>query len=164
MHPQPDPPAPGQESVWAYPRPPLLERTERQLVVIVGGEVVADTRSAYRVLETSHPPTYYLPPEDCHFELLRPAEGMSWCEWKGRARYLDVVVDGDRRERSVWTYPEPTAGFAAIADHLAFMPALMDECRVDGELAQPQPGGFYGGWITSDLCGPFKGERGTRGW
>ena len=127
--PTPLPAGPGQESVWDYPRPPRLEPTERRLVVSVGGRTVADTRSGYRVLETSHPPTYYLPPEDCDFELLRPAEGMSWCEWKGRARYLDVVVGSERRERAVWTYPEPTAGFEPIADQ--DVGGRLASCRID---------------------------------
>lgn len=157
-------PGSGQESVWDYPRPPRLERTSRHIRVVVAGELLADTRQAWRVLETSHPPVYYLPPDDVNASLLRSTSGTSFCEWKGIARYVDVVAGDEVRPRAGWFYPEPATGFAALRDHLAFYPALMDECTVDGEVVQPQPGGFYGGWITSDVVGPFKGEPGTRGW
>jgi uncharacterized protein (DUF427 family) len=131
---------------------------------VVGGRTVAETRRGLRVLETSHPPTYYFPPEDVDSELLRPGDGSSWCEWKGRARWFSVVVGDDRRERIAWCYPDPTPDFVSLRDFPAFMASLADECRVDGELARPQRGGFYGGWITSDLAGPFKGEPGSAGW
>jgi uncharacterized protein (DUF427 family) len=116
------------------------------------------------VLETSHPPVYYLPPEDIRREYLRQAGGGSYCEWKGMARYWDVQVGDAIRARAAWSYPEPTVAFQAIRDHVAFYAAPMDRCTVDGEVVQPQPGGFYGGWITGDVVGPFKGEPGTMGW
>jgi uncharacterized protein (DUF427 family) len=159
-----DPPAPGQESVWDYPRPPLLERTERPLRVTVGGVVVADTRSGWRVLETYHPPVYYFPPEDVDAEYVRAVSGTSFCEWKGASRYWDVVVGSEVRARAAWSYPDPTPRFAPIRDHLAFYAGQMDACTVDGERAVPQPGDFYGGWITRAVVGPFKGTPGTGHW
>jgi uncharacterized protein (DUF427 family) len=157
-------PEPGQESVWDYPRPPRVETTSKHLVVIINGEVVAETRRAYRVLETSHPPVYYIPPEDVRMEYLRPANRSTFCEWKGAASYYDIEV-GDRIEKNAaWYYPNPTPPFVEIRNHVAFYPGVMDACYVDGERVTPQPGGFYGGWITSDIVGPFKGEKGTMGW
>ena len=157
-------PGPGQESVWDYPRPPRLEATNRHIQVIFNGEVIADTRNAKRVLETSHAPVYYIPPEDIEMAHLERSEGRSWCEWKGRARYYTVRV-GDREAEDVaWTYPQPTPAFEAIKDHVAFYARPMDRCLVDGEEAQPSPGGFYGGWVTSDVVGPFKGAPGTKHW
>ena len=162
--PKPLPPKPGQESVWDYPRPPRMESTDRRIEVIFAGEVIADTRRAFRVLETSHPPTYYLPPQDVRMDLLHQAGEGSTCEWKGRARYWTLQV-GDRvAERVAWSYSDPRAPFEALADHLAFYCGPMDECRVDGERATPQPGGFYGGWVTGDVVGPFKGIPGSWGW
>jgi uncharacterized protein (DUF427 family) len=126
--------------------------------------VIADTRRAVRVLETSHPPAFYLPLEDVAAELLAPAAGGSFCEWKGAAAYFDVVV-GDRIvPRAAWHYPAPAAHFAAIAGHVAFYPGRLDACLVDEERVRPQEGGFYGGWITDEIAGPFKGGRGSRGW
>jgi uncharacterized protein (DUF427 family) len=164
MHPVPIKPGPGQESVWDYPRPPRVERTDRHLRVVFNGVTIAETRRALRVLETSHPPVYYIPPEDVLVAHLVEVAGSTWCEWKGRASYYDVVVDGRRVERAAWTYHEPHGDFEAIKDHIAFYPGRMDACYVDGERVTPQPGGFYGGWITSDVVGPFKGAPGTRGW
>jgi uncharacterized protein (DUF427 family) len=150
--------------VWDYPRPPRLERTSRHVEVELAGRVVARTDVPWRVLETSHPPTYYLPREAFEPGVLRPTEGASWCEWKGRAAYFDLA-HGDRvARRAAWTYPEPTPAFAGIARAIAVMPALVDRCTVDGEVVVPQPGGFYGGWITSAVVGPFKGGPGTSGW
>ncbi len=132
--------------------------------VVLAGEVVCETSSALEVLETSHPPTVYLPQADFAVGSLRAAPGTSFCEWKGTASYLDVVA-GDRvAERAAWFYPEPTPGYAELVDHVALYPGAMDECTVDGERVQPQPGGFYGGWITSAVVGPFKGEPGTSFW
>jgi len=125
---------------------------------------VAETRHAQRVLETSHPPVYYVPREDVALEYLVEAPGSSWCEWKGRASYYDVVVGQARAERAAWTYRHPSPGYEAIQDHVAFYPGRVDACYVDGERVTPQPGGFYGGWITRDVVGPFKGDPGTRGW
>lgn len=162
--PVPTPPGPGQESVWRYPRPAILERTARHLKVVFAGKVVAETRRGLRVLETSHPPTYYFPLDDIASSYLRPAGGGSLCEWKGGASYLDVVV-GDRvAEAAAWTYPQPTATFRRLANHIAFYAGRVDGCFVDDEPATPQEGEFYGGWITSHVVGPFKGPPGTTGW
>ncbi|MCA9990637.1 MAG: DUF427 domain-containing protein [Ardenticatenaceae bacterium] len=157
-------PGPGQESVWDYPRPPRLETTPRHIQVYFNGLLLADTRRAYRVLETSHPPVYYLPPADIQMQCLIPAGGQSWCEWKGQAAYYSVVVGERRAENVAWYYPNPTPSFLPIKNYVAFYPRPMDRCLVDGEVVVPQPGGFYGGWITSDVVGPFKGEPGTMGW
>lgn len=164
MHPTPIRPGPGQESVWDYPRPPRLEDMDKQIQIIFNGVVIADTRRAKRVLETSHPPVYYLPPEDIHMAYLSVAAGSSFCEWKGAARYYNLAVNGRRVERVGWSYPNPTTPFAAIKDYIAFYAGPMDACLVDGERVRPQPGDFYGGWITDDIVGPFKGEPGTRSW
>lgn len=162
--PRPDPVGPGQESVWDFPRPPRLERVSERLRVVFEGEVIADTLEGWRVLETSHPPSYYIPPGDIRPESLVRAAGSSFCEWKGSADYLDVVGATGRAPRAAWRYPRPSAPFAAIADHVAFYVASMDACLVGEERATPQPGGFYGGWVTSRVVGPFKGEPGTLGW
>jgi uncharacterized protein (DUF427 family) len=157
-------PGPGQESVWDYPRPPAIEMSVELIVVVLGGEVVAETSRSWRVLETSHPPTYYLPRAAFTAGSLRDAAGTSFCEWKGVARYLDVVGGGKTAERQAWWYPEPAQRYAALADHVALYPGAMDLCTVDGERVEAQPGGFYGGWITSRVVGPFKGSAGTSGW
>jgi uncharacterized protein (DUF427 family) len=162
--PQPEVPGAGQESVWDYPRPPRLEPTSARLEVVLGGQVIASTTEGYRVLETSHPPTYYLPPEAFVPGSVRPVAGSTVCEWKGRAAYADLVADGVVAPRAAWWYPEPTASFRSIGGYLAVMPALVDACFVDGERVAPQPGGFYGGWITASVVGPFKGGPGTHGW
>lgn len=150
--------------MWDYPRPPRLEATTRLLRVVLAGTVVAETSRGFRVLETSHPPTYYFPPDDCDAALLAPGRGSSYCEWKGRAEYRTIRVGDREAVDAAWLYPAPTRPFAAIAHHLAFFPARVDACFVDGEQARPQGGGFYGGWITSDVAGPFKGVAGTAGW
>jgi uncharacterized protein (DUF427 family) len=153
------------ESVWDYPRPPRVEPSSKHVRVVLGGVAIADTIRAYRVLETSHPPVYYVPLEDVLAGSLQPSRGRgSFCEWKGAASYLDVIGGGRRIERAAWTYRNPVPGFEAIRDAVAFYPGLMDECTVDGELVEAQEGGFYGGWITSDVIGPFKGGNGTLGW
>ncbi|WP_237481555.1 DUF427 domain-containing protein [Lichenibacterium dinghuense] len=157
-------PGPGQESVWDYPRPPRLERVPERIRILFAGEVLADTVAAWRVLETSHPPTYYLPPGDIAAGALRPAGGGSVCEWKGRAAYHDVVLGGRRAERVAWSYPDPTPPFAPIAGHVAFYAGPMDACLVGDEAAEPQPGGFYGGWLTRRIVGPVKGGPGSWGW
>lgn len=164
MRPQRIQPGPGQESAWDYPRPPALEPTDAHLVVVLGGVTVAETRQGYRVLETSHPPNYYFPPDAVRADALVPAPGTSFCEWKGRAHYLSVRV-GDRvEEQAAWAYDAPSPRFAPIAGYVAFYPGRMDTCSVDGEHVVAQDGGFYGGWITSTVVGPFKGGAGTRGW
>ncbi len=140
------------ESVWDYPRPPRVELTDRRIRVVLGGETIVDTRRAHRVLETSHPPVYYVPAEDVAPGALEPSGGRTtFCEWKGTASYFDVSAGGKRAERAAWTYREPIPGFEAIKDAVAFYPALMDDCFVDDERVEPQPGGFYGGWVTSDV-------------
>lgn len=157
-------PGPGQESVWDYPRPPRVENVSKHIQVVFNGVTIADTFEAKRVLETSHPPVYYIPPKDIRMEYLEEVGGSSFCEWKGRARYYTVAVGDRRAESAAWSYPDPTQGFAAIKDHLAFYAEPMDACYVDGERVAPQPGRFYGGWITSNIVGPFKGGPGTMGW
>ena len=152
------------ESVWDYPRPPALEPCTRRVRVEFGGVVIADSTAALRILETSHPPTIYIPRADIAAGCIEPAAGRSFCEWKGSASYLDVVAGERRAERAAWTYPDPAAPYEALRDHIAFYPGRMDACRLDDELVQSQPGDFYGGWITADLRGPFKGAPGTRGW
>lgn len=146
------------ERVADYPRPPLLMPSGQRILVKALGRVLARSERSLRVLETFHPPTYYLPPEALALELLEPAPGRSFCEWKGVARYYNVVVDGRRLERAVWSYDQPTPSFAALAGWFALYPGRMDGCWVDDEEVQPQPGGFYGGWITAAVQGPFKGD------
>lgn len=160
----PDAAAPGQESVWDYPRPAIAESSTRHIRIIHRGITVADTRASVRTLETSHPPSYYLPPADVAMHLLRRSTRRSFCEWKGEAIYYDLVIDGQILRDIAWSYLAPTLPFAALRDHLAFYAAPLDECSVDGERIVPQPGEFYGGWITTDLAGPFKGVPGSRFW
>lgn len=157
-------PGPGQESVWDYPRPPRLERTTKRIVIKTAGITIADSTNARRVLETSHPPVYYIPPEDVRLDCLSESNATTYCEWKGVAAYYDLVIPNLRVDRAAWFYPDPTERFESIRNYLAFYPSKMDECRVDGELVQAQAGDFYGGWITSDIVGPFKGEPGTGFW
>ena len=161
---KPEEPGPGQLSVWDFPRPPALAQWHEHVVVTFAGVVVAETTEAWCVLETSHPPTYYLPPEAFPPGGTRPAEGTTFCEWKGVARYLDVVAGEWVAPRAAWTYPTPTESFAVLRDHVAIYPAAMDSCTVDGHPVLPQPGGFYGGWVTPRVAGPFKGAPGTQGW
>ena len=155
-------PGANQESVWDYPRPPALRPCDRHVRVAAGEEALADTTASIRVLETASPPTFYLPPSDVVAERLVVVPGSSFCEWKGSAEYLALA--SDRRGRPVaWRYPEPSARFRPIAGYLSFYPALVD-CFVDDEKVRPQPGGFYGGWITDDVVGPFKGDPATGHW
>ena len=160
----PDPPGPGQQSVWDYPRPPRVEPSTAEVVVVLGGVEVCRTRRGLRVLETSHPPGWYLPVEDWAPGALQPAAGSSFCEWKGAADYLDVVGGDRRATRAAWTYPNPVPAYEVLRGTVAVYPAAMDSCTVDGEPVRPQEGGFYGGWITDDVVGPFKGPPGTLGW
>jgi uncharacterized protein (DUF427 family) len=157
-------PGPGQESVWDYPRPPRAELSGDRISIELGGVTVADSVRTIRVLETSHPPVYYVPREDFIDGSLRPGGGSSFCEFKGLAAYLDVVAGRVTAERAAWYYPEPSPGFELLVDHVAVYPAAMDRCLVDGEVVVPQEGGFYGGWITRRVVGPFKGAVGTRAW
>jgi uncharacterized protein (DUF427 family) len=157
-------PGPGHESVWDYPRPPALDPCQRHVVVRFGGQVIADTRRSIRVLETSQPPAYYLPAADVRTDLLRPVDRTTSCEWKGHAAYWTVDTGDALADAAAWSYPQPTERFADLVDHYAFYAQQMDECTVDGEVVDPNEGSFYGGWITSDVVGPFKGAPGTLGW
>lgn len=153
-----------QESVWDYPRPPRLERAEVHLQIVFADEILADTQDGYRVLETSHPPVYYFPPSAVVQPFFVESDHRSYCEWKGFAQYLSVQVGSQTANHAAWRYPNPTPDFEPIKDYLAFYPAAMDRCLVDGEIVTPQPGGFYGGWVTKNLVGPFKGVPGSTGW
>ena len=153
------------ERVWGYPRPPAVVPCRRRVRVMLGGEVLADSTDALRVLETSHPPTIYIPPADVRGDLLALSrERSTWCEFKGAARYLDANAGGRRVRAVAWSYPEPTRGYAALRDHVAFYPGRVDEAWLGDELVERQVSDFYGGWISSDLVGPFKGPPGTLGW
>jgi uncharacterized protein (DUF427 family) len=159
-------PGPGQESVWDYPRPPRVEPVPEHLRVIVDGQLLADTTRGVRVLETAGAPVYYFPPADVRMERLQAGSRSSVCEWKGTARYFRYMAPADGRtiDDIAWTYPDPTLGYEAIAGHLAFYAGRVDEAWVGDELATPQPGGFYGGWVTRRIVGPIKGEPGSSGW
>lgn len=159
-----DEPQPGQESVWDFPRPPALRPSAELVEIHFGGRRVAQTHIALQVLETSHPPTYYVPSDAFEEGVLVPVEGSTWCEFKGRADYFDVVVGERVAHRAAWHYPTPDQKYATILNHVAVMPAMMDACYVNGELVRAQEGQFYGGWITSRVTGPFKGAPGTLGW
>ncbi len=156
-------PRPGQVSVWDFPRPPRLAHDAREVVIAWNGVEVARTRHAVLVLETAHPPSFYIPWADVNRELLQPGKGSSFCEWKGPASYWSVVKDLQTLPGVAWSYAKPLPGAEAIANCVAFYPANLD-CTVGGERVIPQPGGFYGGWITPELVGPFKGDAGTQGW
>ena len=160
----PDPAGIGQESVWAFPRPSIAQPSARHLLIEHRSRVVAETRRAIRTIETSHPPTYYFPRDDVRAIVTQSPRAGSFCEWKGPAVYFDITIADVVLHDVAWSYPKPTAAFAAIADYLAFYAAPFDGCFVDGERVRPQPGGFYGGWITSDLAGPFKGVPGSQFW
>lgn len=168
-HPQPEP-AEGiassgrpRESVWDYPRPPRIEPVDRLVRVSLAGELIAESDRAVRVLETAGAPTVYVPPGAVSEGALVPVSGGSFCEWKGAASYFDVVAGGSRAELAAWSYADPTGPFRDITDWPSFYPALV-ECRLDDELVEPQPGGFYGGWVTAEITGPIKGEPGSGGW
>jgi uncharacterized protein (DUF427 family) len=157
-------PGPGQESAWDYPRPPRLEPVRERIRVVVDGIVIADTLRAFRVLETSHPPGYYLPRQDVRMDLLRPSPSSSHCEWKGAASYWSLVSGAHEVPDLAWSYERPSPGFETIRGYLAFYASRVDEAWVGDELATPQPGGFYGGWMTSRIVGPVKGGPGSWGW
>ncbi len=161
---EPDPIGPGQESVWEYRRPPRVERVSERIRVVVEGRALADSTRALRVLETSHPPAYYLPREDVDLTNLHEVSRSTLCEWKGTARFLDYD-DGQRRiEQVAWTYPSPAPGYESVTGHIAFYAGKVDEAWVGDERATPQPGHFYGGWVTSSIVGPVKGTPGSFGW
>jgi len=157
-------PGPGQESVWDFPRPPKLESVSDTLRVVFAGETVAETAQGFRVLETSHPPVYYIPPDDVKHAFFVEVAGHSYCEFKGMATYWSLDVKGRHAEKAAWCYPDPTLSFTPIRDYLAFYASRVDECWVGSECVMPQEGDFYGGWITSRVVGPFKGAAGTLGW
>ncbi|MEI7774482.1 MAG: DUF427 domain-containing protein [Verrucomicrobiota bacterium] len=160
----PDPVGSGQESVWSCPRPAIAEVSQRRLKIVHRDIVIADTQNGVRTLKTSHPPSYYFPPEDIAPLVLKPSSRRSFCEWKGEAIYFDVVVKGETLGDVAWSYPDPNPAFKSLRDHVAFYAWPFDGCFVDGEQVMPQPGNFYGGWISSDLAGPFKGVPGSRFW
>lgn len=164
MRPNPIPPKPGQESVWDYPRPARLEDTNKHLKVICNRIVLAETNKGKRVLETSHPPAYYFPPEDIKLEHLIATPKKGVCEWKGYWQYYDVSIGDKYIKQAAWAYFQSTPGFESMQGYYGFNANLMDACYVNDELVTPQPGDFYGGWITSDIVGPFKGGPGTWGW
>lgn len=149
--------------MWDYPRPPRLEPVAGRVQVWLAGTLVADSTNALRVLETYHPPTVYLPPDDVDTQVLKPLQGASFCEWKGTASYFDVEAGPTRVERAAWAYFDTTPPYEALVGHLSFYPSLLD-CSIDGEKVTPQPGVFYGGWVTSKVAGPFKGSAGMDGW
>jgi len=157
-------PGPGQESVWDYPRPPRLERVPERLRVVFAGETVADTLHGWRLLETSHPPVYYIPRADVRADRLEPSGRRTHCEFKGTAAYWTLVAGERRAEDAAWSYPDPPPGFAGLRDTLAFYASRVDACYVGDERVQAQEGDFYGGWITRRVVGPFKGAAGTWGW
>jgi uncharacterized protein (DUF427 family) len=152
------------ENVWDYPRPPALEPVPARVSIVFGRVTIAATEAAWRVLETSHPPVYYLPRAAFSNCVLESAAGGSFCEWKGEAVYWDVALGEVTLPAAGWSYPDPRPGFEALREHVAFYAAPFDRCLVDGEAVTPQPGGFYGGWITSAVAGPFKGGPGSRFW
>jgi uncharacterized protein (DUF427 family) len=156
-------PGADEESVWDYPRPPRIAADARHVVVRAGDCVIADTRRSVRVLETAGPPTFYLPPEDCCARYLVRVSGVSHCEWKGAAGYWNVETEDGSIQRSAWSYHDPAVAFSSIRDWFSFYPASLD-CRVDGVRVRPQPGSFYGGWVTPEICGPMKGDPGSSGW
>lgn len=156
-------PGPGQQSVWDYPRPPRIEEDTRLVEVYTQGRPVAASARCIRVLETAGPPTFYLPTDDVDVSLLVRAPGTSLCEWKGEAAYWTVRLDGTSIAAAAWSYPSPKPAFARISRYFSFYPGRVD-CRVGGERVRPQPGGFYGGWVTDEIVGPIKGEPGSESW
>jgi uncharacterized protein (DUF427 family) len=162
--PQADEPGPGQESVWDYPRPPRLERSAERIRIKHTGVLLADTKAAWRMLETSQAPAYYLPAGDVEVQFFEQSASRSMCEWKGAAVYFDLIVGDTRVLDAAWTYQHPSVRYAEIANHMAVYPQLLDECSGDGELVRSNEGSFYGGWVTSRVAGPFKGAPGTLGW
>ena len=164
MKPTPIPPQPGQESVWNYSRPAVLEDTDKHLQVIFNNVIIAETKKGKRVLETSHPPTYYFPPEDIKLEYLTQTSRKTFCEWKGWCTYYNINLGERQVNHGAWRFFDPTANFIAIREYYGFYVSLMDACYVNDELVTPQPGNYYGGWITKDIVEPFKGEPGKMWW
>jgi uncharacterized protein (DUF427 family) len=164
MKPHPEKPKKGQESVWDYPRPPKLEMFSGKIEIYFNDVLIAETLHAYRVLETSHPPVYYIPPKDIHQKYLAKSDQTTFCEWKGKGSYYNVLVKDKIMRDAAWFYTDPKKGFEAIRNYPAFYAHKMDKCIVNGEAVIPQPGNFYGGWITKNIVGPFKGVEGSWGW
>ena len=164
MRPRPAAVGPGQQSVWSYPRPAIAEPCAAHILIEHLGRTIADTRASVRTLETSHPPSYYIPPDAIAPEVLRRASGSSFCEWKGAPLYWDVVIGDIVLPRVGWSYLDPSSAFAMLRDHVAFYAGPFERCSLNGDTVVPQPGDFYGGWITADLAGPFKGSPGSMGW
>jgi len=152
------------ESVWDYPRPPRLEKTTKHLQIFFADVLIADTHRAARILETSHPPVYYVPPGDIRMEFLFASPHHTFCEWKGMAKYYNIRVAEREEKNAAWFYSKPLRPYDDIRNYVAFYPSRMDRCLIDGEVAEAQPGDFYGGWITGDVIGPFKGGPGSSGW
>ena len=164
MRPTPISPGPSQESVWSYPRPPRVEDVSKHIEIVFNNVLIVDTHRAKRLLETSHPPNYYIPPDDIKTDALLSSSHKSFCEWKGQAHYYTLKV-GDAEVKNVaWYYPDITPAYKEMQGYVSFYPRPMDACYVDGEKVQPQPGDFYAGWITRDIVGPFKGGPGSWGW
>ncbi len=157
-------PQPGQESVWDYPRPPKIDPTSKRIRVIFNGEIIAETTRALRVLETSHPPAIYIPREDIQIAYFTRTGRHTYCEFKGMADYWTIQVQDKITENAAWSYENPARGYESMRGYLSFYPSRMDACYMDEERVQPQEGDFYGGWITSEIVGPFKGAPGTFGW
>jgi uncharacterized protein (DUF427 family) len=157
-------PSVKQESVWDYPRPPRLEPSHKKIKVVFNGEVIAETERALRILETSHPPTYYIPSDDIRMEFFIPTPHATFCEFKGQASYWTIKVGDKISENVAWSYENPNSGYEGLKDYMAFYPSRVEACYVNDEKVIPQAGDFYGGWITADIVGPFKGGPGTRGW
>ena len=164
MNVNPDPTRPGQESVWSYPRPAVAVPCAQRLRIVHRDVVVADTQQGVRTLETSHPPTYYFPPQDIAGGVLKASSRRSVCEWKGEAVYFDVVLSDKTVREAAWSYPDPNPVFRSLRDFVAFYAWPFDNCFIGDERATPQPGNFYGGWISSGVAGPFKGSPGTKFW
>jgi uncharacterized protein (DUF427 family) len=156
-------PSAGQESVWDYPRPPVIQEDAREVVLTVGGIEIGRSTHALRVLETASPPTFYVPIDDLNLEHFKPAPGHSLCEWKGRADYFDIVAASDTLESAAWSYPDPLPGMERIKGMVSVYPSRV-HCTVDGVHVEAQPGRFYGGWVTPEVVGPFKGEPGSENW
>ncbi|MBE9062819.1 DUF427 domain-containing protein [cf. Phormidesmis sp. LEGE 11477] len=164
MRPEPISPGPGQESVWDYPRPPRVEDVSKHISIVFNGELIADTRRAKRILETSHPPNYYISMGDIKMAHFAPSTHSTYCEWKGQASYYTLQVGDRQAENVAWYYPNISSKYEELGGYVGFYPGPMDACYVDDEKVTPQPGDFYAGWITNDIVGPFKGDVGTWGW
>lgn len=163
-HPKPDPAGPGQRSVWDFPRPPAIEKETRHLGIVFAGVEIVSSNRCIKVLETSHPPVFFFPPEDVGKGVLTATGKTSFCEWKGQAAYFDVVAGEQRAPSAAFAYPDPSSRFREYAHWVSFYAGPMDACFVDDQRVTPQPGGFYSGWITPDVAGPFKGVPGSWGW